>query len=1118
MSDFLIESISKESLEQINKMVERLNEGIESVIKMNKQFKDLKLPSEVSQGFSKVNEEVTKSNKTVSDYVALQKKLANTEKQLIQSKSTLGKQIIKNREEIKRNNKATRDEINSRNKSIAQIEKEKKARESQVNKESQLRQRLLAQRKREEAQNARLEAQRKKELNIINILNGAYKKQSLQLDKSRQKAKDLAVQYGVNSKRAKQAALEVRKLDRRLKAIDKTVGQSQRSVGNYGLALKNLGRNLLGSLGVVGGVSAFVSVVKSSFNVVKEFDQAQADLSAVLGQSREETKALTDQAKLLGATTAFTATQVSQLQLELSKLGFNESQILAATRGVENLAIATGVEASRAAKLAGAALRGFNLDASESNRVAAALAVSTTKSASSFQTLEIALPKVSAIAKSFGFTIEDTTALLGGLQNAGFEASVAGTSLRQIFLQLADENGKLAQRLGGGASNFDELIDQFIKLEDEGISLGEAFNLTNARSVAAFKTFLQGAEDLRTLRNNITDVEDELTKLADTKLDSIQGEITLLNSAWDGFILSLEDGNNSLGQSLRSGLEQATESIGRLSAVTDDNISLFDRWKISVNTYSKSFRTFIPFIEKGNGLFEDEVQILIRQNIEVSKATKELSKMNDEYIKIYGSLAPLTQEQLRLNQAVNSFNFGRTPYDDDSAKTYSLTVAEINELIKEQQSLLTGANSRSQAKPIQDEIARLELLKQSILGVKDARTQSSKGIEKQTTLIKNITDAIKAESKALKERLELSEGFDNLTDADSITDGLVTAEDGELLDSLNLSLAKTRDEIEAIRQAQYNLASEDILFESFGRLENQLGIQAGTFESLFEGITLGFDDAGEAAQAFGNLATGVFANITAASNERLQNEQANLEIEKATAIEFAGDSQAAREEIERRYDQKQKEIRRKQVQNEKAQALFEIGISTAVGVIKALAMTPPNIPLSIAIGGIGLAQAAIVASRPIPQFKDGVRGFEGGTAMINDQKGSNYQEIVRTPDGKMRKYSGRDILLNLPKGSDVLSAGDTIKFENEMNNILGDSGINPLGSSLYGRTANPMIINAPSGGITKQEMQSIMARSIAKQPKQTTVWDKKGVTTFVQNGHSKKVILNNKVTFTGQEV
>lgn len=69
---------------------------------------------------------------------------------------------------------------------------------------------------------------------------GAYAKLNLQYAVSAQKAKDLAAAYGVNSVEAKKASIEALAMADKLKAIDSSVGQNQRSVGDYGIAVKKL--------------------------------------------------------------------------------------------------------------------------------------------------------------------------------------------------------------------------------------------------------------------------------------------------------------------------------------------------------------------------------------------------------------------------------------------------------------------------------------------------------------------------------------------------------------------------------------------------------------------------------------------------------------------------------------------------------------------------------------------------------------------------------------------------------------------------------------------------------------------------------------------------------------
>src|SRR5690554_5947398 len=347
--------------------------------------------------------------------------------------------------------------------------------------------------------------------------------------------RELAKTYNTVTKNAQRG-------DAQLKKLDKTVGDNQRSVGNYANATRKLS-SALGALGIAFGIS---TVIRNVTGIVSNFNQAQVDLQAISGKSAEELTSLTKQAKDLGATTQFSATQITELQIELAKLGFTAQEITDSTGGIANFAAATGVEIPRAAALAGSALRAFNLEATEIDRVVSTLGVATTKTALDFAQLENGLSTVAPVAASFGFSIEDTTALLGQLANAGFDASSSATATRNILLNLADANGALAKELGRPIKSADDLASGLQELQARGIDLADALELTDKRSVAAFSTFISGSDSLVELRDSITGVNDELTEMADKRLDSVQGAMLLLQSAWEGFILDL---NESVGAS-----------------------------------------------------------------------------------------------------------------------------------------------------------------------------------------------------------------------------------------------------------------------------------------------------------------------------------------------------------------------------------------------------------------------------------------------------------------------------------------------------------------------------------------------------------------------------------------
>ena len=297
-------------------------------------------------------------------------------------------------------------------------------------------------------------------------------------------------------------------------------------------------KGMVGAQAVISGFQKLIGLFKSGAQSIVDFEAANSKLAAILGTTSKNIKDLTTDAQRLGAATKYTASQATALQIELAKLGFSKNEILQSTEGILKFAQATGAELPEAAALAGAALRMFNADTSETERYVSAMAVATTKSALSFSYLQTAMPIVGPVAKAFNFQIEDTLALLGKLADSGFDASMAATALRNIFLNLADSNGLLAKSLGGAVKTLPELVNGLKKLKEQGVDLNTTLELTDKRSVAQFNTLLTNIDALIPLREQITGVEEELGNMANTMGDNVQGAILGLSSAWEAFMLS----------------------------------------------------------------------------------------------------------------------------------------------------------------------------------------------------------------------------------------------------------------------------------------------------------------------------------------------------------------------------------------------------------------------------------------------------------------------------------------------------------------------------------------------------------------------------------------------------
>ena len=308
---------------------------------------------------------------------------------------------------------------------------------------------------------------------------------------------------------------------------------------------------------VTAAIAGAKKVMSDMININKAFEQGTANLASIMGQSREEIVKLTNQAKQLGAATRYTAMQITELQTNLARLGFTQQEILNSTTAVQALATATGADLGEAANLAGAALRGFGLNATEMERVASVLAVSTTKSALSFDKLATAVPIVAPVAKQFGFTIEDTVTLLGKLSDAGMDASTAATATRNIFLKMANDSGKLAQALGRPVHSVEEFGEALAEMRKKGMSLNDILQMVGVRSTAAFAVFADNAETLKDFKQSITDCGEAMHDMESKQIDTLQGSLIILSSAWEGLMLSF---NESTGP-IKTAVDALTELL-----------------------------------------------------------------------------------------------------------------------------------------------------------------------------------------------------------------------------------------------------------------------------------------------------------------------------------------------------------------------------------------------------------------------------------------------------------------------------------------------------------------------------------------------------------------------------
>lgn len=346
---------------------------------------------------------------------------------------------------------------------------------------------------------------------------------------------------------AKDATTNVGKLNNALDEADK----STRSMTDN---IKHYFEKFSGALLAYKAIGKLSDMIKGSVGRIMSFESANSSLAAIAGMTNDELEDMKFQAEELGRKTVFTASQVTQLQIELAKLGFVKPQIEGMQRAVLDFAQATGADLANASATAGAALRMFGLESQnvEENqinaaRVVNAMSAATRSSALNFQAISDNLAQFGPVAKQLGFTIEDSLALFGAIKNAGVDGSVAATSLRNIFNEMA--GGKLTDKIGFQVHDIETFTEALRKLGKTGFEGAEgvknAMKDIGKRGGAQFLTLIQAEKngDIERIRREIYKgvAQGSVDTMGKTMTNNLMGQLKMLDSAWEGFMLSFRE-------------------------------------------------------------------------------------------------------------------------------------------------------------------------------------------------------------------------------------------------------------------------------------------------------------------------------------------------------------------------------------------------------------------------------------------------------------------------------------------------------------------------------------------------------------------------------------------------
>ncbi len=350
-------------------------------------------------------------------------------------------------------------------------------------------------------------------------------------------------------------------------AFVKGLRSAQKRLESFGASTRLLGTKLMG-LGV-----AAAAPLAGSIATYANFDDAIRAAGAVSGATGAAFDSLREKAKLLGATTSFSASEVASLMTELGRAGFSPKQIEEMTGAVMNLARATGTDATLSSGIMAATIRQFSMEAGDATRVSDGLTAAANKSFNSVESLGEALSYAGPVAANANMSLEETLAILGTLGNLGIQGSEAGTALRRLLTLSASESEKFQKVFGvatkdaqGNARNLVDVLGEVTAATanmgtgDRAAAFNEVFGLLGITSASAIG---KSVTDTRQLLGEIQKARGISAKTAADMDSGIGGAFRILKSSIEGVAIAI-------GESLDLSVTKMMNSISRaLSGLTE---------------------------------------------------------------------------------------------------------------------------------------------------------------------------------------------------------------------------------------------------------------------------------------------------------------------------------------------------------------------------------------------------------------------------------------------------------------------------------------------------------------------------------------------------------------------
>ena len=691
-----------------------------------------------------------------------------------------------------------------------------------------------------------------------------------------------------------------------LKDRQEEAAEGARTFGTEASGAMEAISSALAAAGVAAALKEIADAYMECINVAGAYEETMSTVEALSGASANEMGRLSAEAKRLGAETQFTAQESAEAMTYMAMAGWETTDMLQGMDGVIQLAAASGEDLAMVSDIVTDNLTAFGMSAADTAHFSDVLAAAATSSNTSVSIMGETFKQSASIAGALGYSVDDVAVAVGLMANSGIKGSIAGTALKNTFNGLLEGATLTGRALGeyeftalkadGTMKSFSETIDE-LRTCFSGMSEAEKVNnamlLAGQRGYNGLLAVINATDgDFASLTQNIRNCTGAASKMASVKLDNMNGQLKLAQSAWEGVTIAVgEQFTGAMGKAYAiaaevfGGLKEFVEEHPAIVAAVTAFTAVVGTAVAGLTAYAAVVKV-IKLLDVAT-LFTGPTGAILAAVGAVAALTAGIAAMATEAGNGIPTVGELTEAAKGMEEAMDEATAGYEESSHSMAATASVAEGYIDRLDK------IKAETRGNVEGNQEYHNILELLARTIPELASSIDLETDSIEGGTEALRRHTEAWKQDAEQQARQEYLNSLYDDYS--------AVMTESAE--NSIKLTQAQMKEEA-ASEKRQAALARMNKLLREAEEAERQHYEATGEYAAAggelaeeycaLEEAVRGYEaEISEARQEQENLNQAIREDEEAVSEAKATIEQAEAAVEEMTAAEREASEAAA---------------------------------------------------------------------------------------------------------------------------------------------------------------------------------------------------------------------------------